>query len=157
MALGILALLADIDDIRAGLHKGAHLGHMDLTELALEHIDGNERRLIDGVLCRAVDRRIAQRHVLEVIDRRMHADHRRDDVHAADDVALPDRLRAEDQARRALKDELQGHIVPIRHNADLITREDQHAVRVEAGAGGKCLAARTRAGTGHPQSHGSDL
>lgn len=50
MALGVLTLLADIDDIRAGLHKGAHLGHMDLTELALEHIDGNERRLIDGVL-----------------------------------------------------------------------------------------------------------
>lgn len=113
---------------------------MNLTELALEHIDGNERRLIDGVLCRAVDRGIAQRHVLEVIDRCMHADHCRDDVHVADNIALPDRLRAEDQSRWTLKDELQGHIVPIRHDADLIAREDQHAVRVEAGAGGKRLA-----------------
>lgn len=127
---------------------------MDLTELALEHIDGNERRLIDGVLCRAVDRRIAQRHVLEVIDRCMHADHCRDDVHAADNIALPDRLRAEDQSRWTLKDELQGHIVPIRHNADLIAREDQHAVRVEAGAGGKCLADADSRGVlpEHPQA-----
>ena len=66
----------------------------------------------------------------------------------------PDRLRAKDQARRALKDELQGHIVPIRHNADLIAREDQHAVRVEAGAGGKCLADADGCGvlTEHPQA-----
>ena len=128
MALGVLALLADIDDIRAGLHKGAYLGHMDLTELALEHIDGNERRLIDGVLCRAVDRRIAQRHVLEVIDGKMHADHCRDDIHAADNVALPVRPRAKDQACGRSKI-IQGHIVPIRHNADLIAREDRRCPR----------------------------
>ena len=32
--------------------------------------------------------------------------------------------------------------MPIRHNADLIAREDQHAVRVEAGAGEMCIRDR---------------
>ena len=62
----------------------------------------------------------------------MHGDHGGDDVDAFVTLSSADGLRAEDPAGRHLEDQLERHVVALRHQRHFVIGKDQHAVTGDA-------------------------
>ena len=132
MPTGELLLFPHIHNIRMILHQPPHLVHVDLTQPPRQHIGRHQSRHVHRILGRGEQRGVAVLIFPQILYAAAHTDQRRHHIDTLIHLALPDSLCAQQLAGGHFKQQLQCHIVAVRHNAHFVRGIHSHMVKRHA-------------------------